>query len=102
RPTATPPLPPSPTRRSSDLARRVRWKALLSRHGGKINAQLAKQFEADHYDSYLEKENAGGRSLCGHFELDAQFWGVWPGAPFYPDRKSTRLNSSHGSISYAV
>ncbi len=70
--------------RVSAIARRVRWKALLSRHAGRINAQLAKQFEADHYDSYLEREHPGGRSLCGHFELDAQFWGVWPGAPFYP------------------
>src|SRR2546429_9675716 len=26
----------------------------------------------------------------------------WPGPPLRPDRKSTRLNSSHGYISYAV
>src|SRR5207245_5580392 len=30
------------------------------------------------------------------------FWPGFPRVSVYPDRKSTRLNSSHGSISYAV
>jgi hypothetical protein len=70
--------------RISNIARRVRWKKLMAKYAGQIDFKLAKQFEADHYDSYLEKDHAGARSLCGHYELDDQLWGSWPGAPFYP------------------
>ena len=70
--------------RLSSVARRVRWKNLMSQYAGKIDVKRAEQFEADHYDAYTEKVNAGGRSLCGHFELDHEFWGAWPGGPFYP------------------
>ena len=70
--------------RLSNIARRVRWNKLMARHAGKIDLKLAKQFEADHHDSYFGKENPGARTLCGHYELDDQVWGAWPGAPFYP------------------
>jgi hypothetical protein len=70
--------------RLSSVARRVRWRKLMTQHAGKIDARLARQFEADHYDSYLEKTHPGGRTLCGHYELDRYFWGSWPGGPYYP------------------
>jgi Phospholipase B len=70
--------------RLSSVARRVRWKQLMQKYAGKIDLELAKQFEADHWDCYLGQEHAGGRSLCGHFERDRLAWGEWPGAPFYP------------------
>src|SRR5689334_24836708 len=35
-------------------------------------------------------------------DRDAQQQNEWPGGVEDPDRKSTRLNSSHSSISYAV
>jgi hypothetical protein len=56
--------------RLSSVARRVRWKQLMKENTGKINVELAKKFEADHYDTYRGKVFAGGRTLCGHFELD--------------------------------
>src|SRR5438477_4647795 len=56
----------------------------MTRHAGQIDIKLAKQFEADHYDSFLEKDYAGARTLCGHYELDDKIWGAWPGVPFYP------------------
>ncbi len=68
--------------RVSSVARRVRWKQLMTQNRGKIDARLAKAFEADHYDSFLQKTRPGGRSLCGHFELDAEPAGPWPGVPF--------------------
>jgi hypothetical protein len=68
--------------RSSSIARRVRWKQLLPEHRGQIDLALAKAFEADHYDTYLKKEQPGGRTLCGHFELDREPAGSWPGVPF--------------------
>ncbi len=67
----------------SSIARRVRWKQLMKLHAGKIDLKLAKKFEADHYDSYLKKNNPGGRSLCGHWELDAQPFG--PSIPYSPE-----------------
>ncbi len=56
----------------SSIARRVRWKQLMKKNTGKIDVKLAKKFEADHYDTYLNKNNPGARSLCGHWELDPQ------------------------------
>ncbi len=67
----------------SAVARRVRWKQLMKENKGKINAELAMKFEGDHYDTYLNKEIAGGRSLCGHFYLEPH---NQPGtSPFYPE-----------------
>ena len=57
--------------RQSIVARRVRWKELMARHAGRIDVALAKKLEADHYDTYLGRERAGERSLCEHFELEA-------------------------------
>jgi len=68
--------------RQSNIARRVRWKQLMKQHAGKIDIELAKQFEADHYDTYLKKENPSGRTLCGHFADDPQQFGG--GVPYSP------------------
>jgi hypothetical protein len=68
--------------RLSSVARRVRWKQLMGQHAGKIDLELAKAMEADHFDSYLQKDNPGGRSLCGHDDLDGQTYG--PDIPFAP------------------
>ncbi|HWS01116.1 MAG TPA: C45 family peptidase [Prolixibacteraceae bacterium] len=67
----------------SSIARRVRWKQLMKKYEGKINLKLAKDFESDHYDTYLNKNNPGGRTLCGHWETDAQEFG--PGVPYSPE-----------------
>jgi hypothetical protein len=56
--------------RSSSVARRVRWKQLMKQNAGKIDLEMAKRFEGDHYDTYRDKVHPGGRTLCGHFELD--------------------------------
>ncbi len=68
--------------RTSSVARRVRWKQLMKQYAGKIDLALAKQFEADHFDTYYGKERPDGRTLCGHFDLDNQPAGDWPGIPF--------------------
>jgi hypothetical protein len=70
--------------RLSNVARRVRWKRLMSQQAGKIDLKLARQFEADHFDPYYKRVNPGSRTLCGHYELESQFWGGWPGGPFHP------------------
>jgi hypothetical protein len=68
--------------RSSSVARRVRWKQLMNKNAGRIDLATAKEFEADHFDSFFGKSQAGGRSLCGHFELQAEPAGNWPGVPY--------------------
>lgn len=68
--------------RISSVARRVRWKRLMAANAGRIDLERAKQFEADHYDSYLGKNKAGGRSLCSHGDLDSQLSGR--GMPYSP------------------
>ncbi len=67
----------------SSIARRVRWKQLMKEYAGKINIKRAEAFEADHYDSYLKKNNPGGRTLCGHWEIDPQPFG--PSIPYSPE-----------------
>jgi hypothetical protein len=69
--------------RRSSVARKVRWKQLMAKYAGKIDLELAKAFEADHYDAYLQKDEPGGRSICGHFDLDAKALGV--DVPFEPE-----------------
>lgn len=56
----------------------------MKQYAGKINVELAKRFMADHYDTYLLKENPGSRTLCAHYELDAESPGSHLYAPFRP------------------
>jgi hypothetical protein len=68
----------------SALARRERWEQLMGEHRGKINSDLAKKFESDHYDVVRKKTGPSANTLCGHVELDPL--GVPEGdwKPFYP------------------
>ena len=68
--------------RASSVARRVRWKQLLDRRAAKIDLKTAQKFEADHFDTYREKTRPSGRTLCGHYELDAEAASPWPGVPY--------------------
>lgn len=66
----------------SSVARRVRWKQIMKENVGKINLGLAKEFEADHFDAYLNTLKPDGRTLCSHADLDPQFSGI--SEPFDP------------------
>ena len=68
--------------RESSVARRVRWKQLMHQYVGRIDVNLAKEFEADHFDTFRQERVAGSRSLCGHFDLDRDTAGTWPGVPY--------------------
>ena len=70
--------------RNSDIARRLRWKQLMGENAGRIDADAARRFEADHYDVYLKQEHAGERSLCGHWELEHDPLQQWPTVPNQP------------------
>jgi len=55
----------------------------MKEYAGKIDVNRAKIFEGDHYDTYLNKKIPGGRTLCGHWEIDGQHFG--PSEPFSPE-----------------
>ena len=65
---------PTDIRRSA-AARRVRWKQLLEENRGRITVRQAQDFLADDYDVYLRKRQPGSRTLCRHYELDAEPFG---------------------------
>lgn len=69
---------------TSPNARRVRWEQEMASHKGKIDAAAAEQFLADHQDSYLKKEQADQRSLCGHVDTVKEGIPLWDWAPYYP------------------
>jgi hypothetical protein len=66
----------------SGVARRVRWKQLMKLYAGKISLEKAKTFEGDHFDTYLNRTAHSCRTLCAHWELDAQSNGL--DIPFEP------------------
>jgi len=66
----------------SSVARRVRWKILMKENAGKINLEMAKGFEADHYDTYLNSNTPDMRTLCAHCDLDSDVFGA--DIPFSP------------------
>jgi len=66
----------------SSVARRVRWKELMKANSGKIDLELAKAFESDHFDTYVGQEKPDGRTLCAHYELDPMSNGL--DTPFDP------------------
>jgi hypothetical protein len=70
--------------RLSVVARRVRWKQLMTEYNGKIDIEAGKKFEADHFDAYLGEEHAGERSLCTHEDLEHKPVQQWPTEPNYP------------------
>jgi hypothetical protein len=68
--------------RNTCIARRVRWKQLMAQHRGKIDATLAREFEADHFDVYAKTDRPGGRTLCGHCENETEYAPGWWNVPF--------------------
>jgi hypothetical protein len=69
---------------SSPNARRLRWEQLMKAAKGQIDVEMAKKFESDHGDSYLKKQQPGGRSLCGHADKSATGVPIWDWGPYYP------------------
>src|SRR5207245_11485182 len=100
-PRASPPLPPFPTRRSSDL---VDSSDNIYVAGDTFSTDFPTKNALQSVihgfrDAFVLKIGATFRpDLTGSWsELSQTCQGRGP-----VDRKSTRLNSSHGSISYAV
>lgn len=69
---------------TSPNARRVRWEQLMSTNKGKIDADAAGRFLSDHQDSFLKKEMADQRSLCGHVDTVKDGIPQWDWPPYFP------------------
>jgi hypothetical protein len=62
-------------------ARRVRLADLMDKHKGKLDIKVAQEIIADHYDTYLKKENPCSRTCCSHYELDPREYMSDPSRP---------------------
>ena len=69
---------------SSPNGRRARWIQLMEENKGKIDVPMAERFLGDHYDSFLKKEIANERSLCGHLDLSPRGEPMWDSPPYSP------------------
>jgi Phospholipase B len=69
---------------TSPNARRVSWEHEMSSNKGKIDAAAAEQFLASHEDSFLKKEQADQRTLCGHVDKVKEGVPEWDWPPYYP------------------
>jgi hypothetical protein len=65
-------------------SRRCRWAQLAIEKRGKIDVELAKEMEADHYDPIKGKTELSGGVLCGHIDRDPRGAPEWSNPPFYP------------------
>src|SRR5207245_9389193 len=83
-----------PTRRSSDLSKRERGEDLRGVHGAAVREHEDRGKVAAGHDDGEQHHRRDDRAQ--ERQRDP------PDPPEGSDRKSTRLNSSHGSISYAV
>ncbi len=61
----------------SGNTRRVRWHQLMEQNKGKIDAEAAKRFLADHYDVLTGKDSPSERTLCGHVDCSPRGMGTW-------------------------
>src|SRR5205807_5620634 len=94
-------LPSFPTRRSSDLRLRDR---IIDRddHDCVATRTIAAHLHARDVDVFLAEQRADGADHTGAIRVPAHQEGALWHQVDAEDRKSTRLNSSHLVISYAV
>jgi hypothetical protein len=69
---------------NSANARHTRWDELMKQYKGKIDIQLAQQFESDHFDASTKEEGADQRTLCGHVDTSKHGVPIWDWGPYFP------------------
>ena len=65
-------------------SRKCRWAQLAIAHKGKIDLELAKTMEADHYDPIKGRIELNGGVLCGHVDRDPRGAPEWSSPPYFP------------------
>ncbi len=69
---------------SSPNARRTRWEQLMAQYKGKIDVELARQFEGDKYDVIEKTDGPTERSLCGLIDTSPRGVPEWNWPPYFP------------------
>lgn len=69
---------------STAISRYTRGVKFLESHYGKIDVDIAKKFQSDHYDSSKFKYDPSANTLCGHAELDPRGLPEWGWDAYYP------------------
>jgi hypothetical protein len=69
---------------SSPNARRARWEQLMTQSKGRIDVELAKQFEGDKLDVIDRRDGPNERSLCGAVDMSPRGVPEWNWAPHFP------------------
>src|SRR2546422_1002238 len=83
-----------------EFSRRLRVHNRLSRARVRVRTQHHRRIASQHADQILKRR--GGLRRFGRWPWIGRYRGTFLRLCFGGDRKSTRLNSSHGYISYAV
>jgi hypothetical protein len=74
-----------PTKKdSSPNARRTRWEQLMAQYKGKIDVELARQFEGDKFDVIEQRDGPTERSLCGLIDISPRGVPEWNWEPYFP------------------
>jgi phospholipase B-like protein len=69
---------------SSPNARHKRWEQLMPGSKGQVDVALGEKFLADHWDTYLEKDDRNFRGLCGHGDQSPTADPAWDDPAFDP------------------
>jgi hypothetical protein len=69
---------------NSANTRRKRWGQIMDQQKGRITAELAMQFLADHGEAHGGPPVLNGRVLCGHNDRDSLGIPEWSNPPYYP------------------
>jgi hypothetical protein len=69
---------------NSPNARHTRWDQLMAQFKGRIDAGVAKQFEADKYDVIDKRDGPSERSLCGSADTSPRGIPEWDWDKYFP------------------
>ncbi len=57
--------------------RHRRWDQLMAENKGKIDVELGKKFETDHYDALTKEIDPNERTICGHIDKSSRGLKGW-------------------------
>lgn len=57
--------------------RHRRWEQLMAENKGKIDVELGKKFETDHYDMITKEIDPNERTICGHIDKSSRGLRDW-------------------------
>ncbi len=63
--------------------RHRRWDQLMAENKGRIDVELGKKFETDHYDPITKEIDPNERTICGHIDKSSRGMKGWQG-PYGP------------------